>query len=248
MAYLKQVEYAMQAMMANSYLITCAQKNPNALINSLKSVALSGLSLSKITSQGYLVPFNGEIQFMPSYIGLRDLMVRTGLVHNIEANLVYVDDYFSVSFGADGKLEHRPAVFSKNRKKEHILGGYFYAKLCSGVDCFGTMSIEELELIHKRSPSFGKASPWSSDYEEMLKKSLIRRGWKSVPHTGVSSENLRIIEMAFNANDKLFYDPEDKNNQQSKVGSNSILLNDSAPMSQPVQEAVVVEEPANSEQ
>ncbi len=208
MAYLQQVEFAMQAMQANPFLITCAQRNPGALINSLKQVALSGLSLSPVSKQGYLVPFKNEISFMPSYIGLRDLLVKTGLVQNLEARLVYTDDYFEISYGEGGRLVHKPNVFSKNRKKENILGGYFMVTLSSGKLIYDTMSIDELESVHKRSPSFGKQSPWASDYEEMLKKTLVRRGYKSVPHVLASVEQIKIIELALANDNKFFIEPE----------------------------------------
>lgn len=207
MAYLKQVEFAMQAMQANSYLVSCAQKSPIPLINALKQVALSGLSLSPVVKQGYLVPFKGEISFMPSYIGLRDLLVRTGLVQNIEAHIVYVDDFFEITYGNGSHLLHKPAVFSKNRTAKDILGGYFIATLSSGKLVYDTMSADELEEIHKRSPSFGKQSPWDTDRTEMLKKTLIRRGFKSVPHTNASAEQLKVIEMAFDNDGQFFYDP-----------------------------------------
>lgn len=246
MAYLQQVEYAMQAMQANSFLVTCAQKDPVSLINALKQVALSGLSLSNVTRQGYLVPFKMSISFMPSYIGLRDLLVRTGLVQNIEARLVYPDDEFEITYGESGKLYHKPAVFSKRRKNEDILGGYFIATLSSGKLIYDTMSIDELEAIHRRSPSFGKQSPWDSDRQEMLKKSLIRRGFKSVPHTLASEEQMRVIEMAFSNDDQFFIDANSK--QPSKNTASGSFFEDAEEVAEVIDPETGEVKPAEPQQ
>lgn len=205
-ALLREVEYAVQAMTANSYLAQCAQKNPDALVNSIKNIALTGLSLNPAVKQAYLVPFKGDITFMPSYIGLRDLLVKTGLVINIEAHLVYVDDEFEVSYGESGYLIHKPKVFSKNRTDKDILGGYYIAELPSGKKSYDTMSIDEIMKVYKASPSYGKTSPWQTWFSEMAKKTLIRKGYKGVPHTNVNDEILKVIEYTMKADDRFFYE------------------------------------------
>ena len=206
MAFRREVEYAVQAMTANSFLVTCAKQNPQDLVTAIQNIALTGLSLNPVTKQAYLVPFKSKITFMPSYAGMRDLLVRTGLCTNIEAHLVYTDDYFSITYGEGGRLEHRPAVFSKNRTDKDVLGGYFIATLPSGQLIYDTMSVEEIDKIYKQSPSYGKQSPWQNWWQEMAKKTLIRRGFKSIPHTNMTEENLKVIEATMKADDKFYYD------------------------------------------
>jgi len=212
-AFRKEVEYSLQAFANNSFLVTCARQNPQDLITSIQNVALSGLSLSPTLKQGYLVPFKNRITFMVSYMGMRDLLIKTGLCMNIEAHLVYKDDYFSISYGEGGRLEHRPNAFSKNRTKDDIMGGYFIATLPSGQLIYDTMSIMEIEEVRKASPSYGKSnSPWDGAwYPEMCKKTLIRRGFKSIPHTDMNEKNLQVIEATMKNDDQFFYE-EKKNN------------------------------------
>lgn len=247
MTYLQQVEYAMQAMQANSYLVTCAQKNPVDLLNALKQIALSHLSLSPVFKQGYLVPFSGKITFMPSYIGLRDLLIRTGLVVNIEAHLVYPEDVFNVEFGANASLVHKPNFFSGKRSPKDVIGGYFVAKLTSGEQVFDVMTIAEIEKVHKASPSYGKTSPWDSWPEEMMKKTLIRRGFKAVPHTNATEANLKIIEMAFNNDNQFFFDPEAERKAASQSHA-SIFDVPVEEVEQPEQQSSVAQEPAQAAQ
>ena len=184
-------------MMANPYLIDCAAQHPDDLVNALKNVALTGSTLNPVLKQGYLVPFKGKISFMPSYMGLVDVLNRSGLVRKIEAHPVFDGDEFSVTYGTAEQLIHKPDPWG-TRDKDHLKGCYYYIELADGTTMWDTMSAEEIEDVRRRSPSVtkGKASPWDTDYIEMAKKTLIRRAFKAVPKTGLSDDKLKTITAA----------------------------------------------------
>ena len=193
----KEIDFAAQAMMANPYLIECAAQHPDDLVNALKNVALTGSTLNPVLKQGYLVPFKGKISFMPSYMGLVDVLNRSGLVRKIEAHPVFEGDEFSVTYGTAEQLIHKPNPWG-TRDKEHLKGCYYYIELADGTTMWDTMSAAEIEDVRRRSPSVtkGKASPWDTDYIEMAKKTLIRRAFKAVPKTGLSDDKLKAITAA----------------------------------------------------
>lgn len=193
----KEIDFAAQAMMANPYLIECAAQHPDDLVNALKNVALTGSTLNPVLKQGYLVPFKGKISFMPSYMGLVDVLNRSGLVRKIEAHPVFDGDEFSVTYGTAEQLIHKPDPWG-TRDKDHLKGCYYYIELADGTTMWDTMSAEEIEDVRRRSPSVtkGKASPWDTDYIEMAKKTLIRRAFKAVPKTGLSDDKLKTITAA----------------------------------------------------
>lgn len=193
----KEIDFAAQAMMANPYLIDCAAQHPDDLVNALKNVALTGSTLNPVLKQGYLVPFKGKISFMPSYMGLVDVLNRSGLVRKIEAHPVFDGDEFSVTFGTAEQLIHKPNPWG-TRDKDHLKGCYYYIELADGTTMWDTMSAAEIEDVRRRSPSVtkGKASPWDTDYIEMAKKTLIRRAFKAVPKTGLSDDKLKTITAA----------------------------------------------------
>lgn len=193
----KEIDFAAQAMMANPYLIECAAQHPDDLVNALKNVALTGSTLNPVLKQGYLVPFKGKISFMPSYMGLVDVLNRSGLVRKIEAHPVFDGDEFSVTFGTAEQLIHKPNPWGI-RDKDHLKGCYYYIELADGTTMWDTMSAAEIEDVRRRSPSVakGKASPWDTDYIEMAKKTLIRRAFKAVPKTGLSDDKLKTITAA----------------------------------------------------
>lgn len=200
----KEIDFAAQAMLSNSFLVTCAQSHPEDLVNALKNVALTHSTLNPVLKQGYLVPFKGRITFMPSYMGLVDMLLNNGLVRKIEAHPVFEGEEFEIAFGTNAHLHHVPNPWG-TRDKDHLKGCYYYVELSDGTPMYDTMSLEEIEAIRNRSPSSGqgKASPWDTDYIEMAKKSLIRRAFKAVPKGSISEDKLKVVEVAFDYDEKV---------------------------------------------
>lgn len=200
----REITYAAQAMMANNFLISCAQSNPMDFINALKNVALSGLSLSPALKQAYLVPFKGKISFMPSYMGMQDLLANNGHVRKIESYPVFEGDTFEIQHGTDEKLIHKPDPWGE-RTKEKLLGCYWIAELTDGTKLFNNMTKAEIEEIKGRSPSVakGKSSPWDTDYIEMARKTCLRRGFKALPKGSISEERMKVVEAAFDYDEKV---------------------------------------------
>lgn len=200
----REITYAAQAMMANNFLITCAQSNPMDFINALKNVALSGLSLSPALKQAYLVPFKGKISFMPSYMGMQDLLANNGHVRKIESYAVFEGDEFEIQHGTEEKLVHKPNPWGE-RTKDKMLGCYWIAELTDGTKLFNNMTKAEIEEVMKRSPSVakGKTSPWDTDYIEMARKTCLRRGFKALPKGSISDERMKVVEAAFDYDEKV---------------------------------------------
>lgn len=200
----REIDFAAQAMLANSYLVTCAQQHPMEFVNALKNVALTGSTLNPTLKQGYLVPFKGKITFMPSYMGLVDLLVNNGLVRKVEAHPVFKGEEFVVKHGTGGGIFHKPNPWGR-RDKDNLLGCYYFAVLTDGTELFDTMSREEIDTIKGRSPSAktDKSSPWDTDYLEMAKKTLVRRAFKMIPKRGISEDKVKAIDAVFDYDEKV---------------------------------------------
>ena len=196
----KEIDFAAQAMLSNSFLVTCAQSHPEDLVNALKNVALTHSTLNPVLKQGYLVPFKGRITFMPSYMGLVDMLLNNGLVRKIEAHAVFEGEEFEVVYGTNAHLHHVPNPWGK-RDKEHLKGCYYYVELSDGTPMYDTMSLEEIEAIRKRSPSSsqGKQSPWDTDYIEMAKKGLALDTLIPTPKGFTTMGEIKVGDEVFNA-------------------------------------------------
>lgn len=166
------------------------------LVNALKNVAQSGLTLNPVLKLGYLVPFKGKILFMASYMGQVSVLARMGLVCKVEAHPVFEGDEFVITYGTAEQLIHKPNPWG-TRDKDHLKGCYYYMELANGKAMWDTMSVAEIEDVRRRSPSVtkGKSSPWDTDYIEMAKKTLIRRAFKvafkHAADNGAESESKR---------------------------------------------------------
>lgn len=200
----REIDFAVQAMLANNYLVECATNYPLEFANALKNVALTGSTLNPVLKQGYLVPFKGKVQFMPSYMGLIDVLVNSGLVKKIEAHCVYKGDKFDIQYGSNGHLIHKPDPWGE-RSEKTVLGAYYYAVLIDGAEIFDQMNKAEVDLIKQRSPSVAKkkSSPWDTDYLEMMKKTLVRRAFKMIPKKGISEDKLKAIQGIFDYDEKV---------------------------------------------
>lgn len=198
----REIDFAAQAMLSNTYLITVASQNPISLISALKNLALVGYTLNPVRKQGYLVPMGKAIVFMPSYMGLVDELAASGLVKKIEAHPVFEGEDFEIKLGTGGYLKHKPNPWGK-REKENLKGCYWYAIMVDGTEMFDTVSAEEIEKIRKRAPSAKNTSPWDTDYIEMSRKTAIRNGYKKIPKKGISDEKLKVLNVMFDYDEKV---------------------------------------------
>lgn len=192
----REIDFAAQEMLSNTYLITVATQNPVSLINALKNLALVGYTLNPVRKQGYLVPMGKAIVFMPSYMGLVDELASSGLVKKIEAHPVFDGEDFEIKLGTNGYLRHKPNPWGK-REKENLKGCYWYAIMVDGTEMFDTLAAYEIEKIRKRAPSAKSSSPWDTDYIEMARKTAIRNGYKKIPKKGISEEKLKVLNIMF---------------------------------------------------
>lgn len=202
--FAKEASFALQAFSNNSYLETCAKNDRVAVINAIINVAQTGLTLNPVLKLGYLIPMDKKVQFWASYMGKREIVMRTGLVRDAYARLVYAGEFFEIKYGTGGYLKHTPDPWGK-KKLEDVKGGYWYCILKDGTEKFGTMSDEEIEAIARRSPSANAShSPWKTDREQMALKTVFNRGFKEMPKSGISDNQLRALEASDRVEDKMF--------------------------------------------
>lgn len=187
--YPTEARYALQIFQSNSFLMDCASKNVASLQAALRNVAMVGLTLSPVLGLAYLIPRKGAVCLDISYKGMITLLHRFGAIHNMVVELVYEgDDFEYVPSRLDDPIRHVANVFSKNRGE--CIGGYAITSLPNGAIIPTVMTKEEFENIKNRSESAkaGKASPWSTDENEMRKKTVVRRASKMIPKTFIKPQ------------------------------------------------------------
>lgn len=172
---------AMTAVTQNPALGECT---PGSFIGAMLTAAQLGLEPNTPLGQAYLIPFRNkdrglECQFQLGYRGLIELAHRSGEFKDISAHIVYENDEFEYELGLDPKLRHVPAM----KDRGQIAWVYAVYHLTSGGYGFEVMSYQDIE-DHRRQ--YSKASqkgfsPWTTSWEEMAKKTVIKKALKYAP-------------------------------------------------------------------
>lgn len=171
---------ALSAIRVNPTLAECT---PISFMASLMQASQLGLEVNTPLGQAYIIPYKNkgklEAQFQLGYKGLVDLAYRSGQFKSIYAHVVYENDEFEFEYGLEQKLVHKPA---KSNRGNPI---WYYAvyHLKNGGYGFEVMSVEDIKEHAKRySQSFNsKYSPWQNNFDEMAKKTVLKRVLKYAP-------------------------------------------------------------------
>lgn len=194
----REMAFALQILKANDYLATVASGNPDSLKEAIINVAAVGLSLSPVHKQAYLVPRKQRVCLDISYQGLVDLATTKGSILWAKAEIVHERDTFE-HVGINKEPKHS---FNPFGERGPIVGGYCLAKMVSGDLLVDFMSIKEIFTIRDRSEGYrsfkagkAKSTPWDTDEGEMIKKTLVRRAYKSWPKAMAKDELDRAIDV-----------------------------------------------------
>ena len=156
---------------------------PQSFLGAMMNAAQLGLEPNTPLGQAYLIPFENrkkgitECQFQIGYKGLIDLAYRSGEVKMIDAQTVYENDEFEYELGMDPVLKHKPARTNRGNPI------YFYAtfKLTNGGQGFQVMSIEDVQEHAKKYSKTYNNGPWQTNFEEMAKKTVLKKLLKYAP-------------------------------------------------------------------
>lgn len=178
--------------------LNCIAKTPkllectaSSLVQSIITFAEWGLHPNPQTGLCYLVPYrdnkSGTVTATPmlGYRGMIELARRSGQVIDVEARIVREGEPFICKFGFMPQLEHHPGWDSEGE----VVGVYAIARLKEGSPHVELMSPEQVERIRARSKS-ANDGPWKNDWEEMAKKTVVRRMMKYLPLTGELADAL----------------------------------------------------------
>jgi recombination protein RecT len=178
-------------------LVECGR---DSLLGAVMTCSQLGLEPGNGLGHAYLLPFDKrakvegqwktvgtDCQLIIGYRGMIDLARRSGQIVSLSARSVFQSDRFNYRFGLDETIEHIPA----DGERGNLTHVYAVAKLKDGGVQFEVMSRAEIEKV--RAGSKAKDSgPWVSHFEEMAKKTAIRRLFKYLP---VSIEMQRAVTL-----------------------------------------------------
>lgn len=176
--------------------------DPMSFMGALMQVSQLGLEPGGALGHAYLLPFkvkrkhgnewreHMEVQVIIGYRGMIDLARRSGQIESLSARVVREKDAFSYGYGLDETLHHVPFEGVDAGDITHF---YAVAKLKGGGVQFEVMTAAQVNVVRDNSQGYKAAlasaekykgeikSPWATNYDEMGRKTVVRRLFKYLP-------------------------------------------------------------------
>lgn len=163
------------------------QCTPLSLLQCVITAAELGLEPGGALGHAYLVPFKNTATLIIGYRGFIQLMRNTRQLSSIRAVVVHEKDVFKLREGIEQSIKHEPYLDGEPGPLKYV---YCVAKLKDGSIQIEVMTRAQIDSIRARSRSSSNG-PWTTDYEEMAKKTVVRRIAKYLP---LSAEMEKAIE------------------------------------------------------
>jgi recombination protein RecT len=161
-------------------VITACNKNPklwDCTPSSVASVILQAAQWGLMPDghHAHLIPYGNDATLQFDYKGILALVMRSGEVAHIHADIVCQNDKYRFNLG---KVEEHVVDLSKDRGEAYAV--YAMVRFKDGETAAIQMSKAEVEAIRKASRS-GSSGPWATYPMEMWKKTAFKRLAKWLP-------------------------------------------------------------------
>jgi len=172
--------------------ITALTRTPKLLECTKESVFkclldLSAMGLEPDGRRAHLIPYGKQCTVIIDYKGIVELMRRSGDVVTIHADIICENDEFDHNMG-----EISRHTYSLIDPRGEMIAVYCQVTFKDGSKQSAIMTKAEVQGIQNRSRS-GSSGPWKTDFNEMAKKTVVRRVSKMIT---LSPEIAQHIEAA----------------------------------------------------
>jgi recombination protein RecT len=167
-----------------------AKCDARTFVGAVIQLSQLGLEPGGALGHAYLIPFENkregttDVQIIIGYRGMIDLARRSGQIASLQAVIVREGDDFNVMLGLNPDLRH-VSSFDPEKAMTFV---YAVAVFRDGARQFEVMSRAEVERIRNNSQGYKSAvqynkkdNPWMTNFDEMAKKTVIRRLFKYLP-------------------------------------------------------------------
>lgn len=143
-----------------------------------------------------------NVVYIPMIKGLMKLVSQSPQIADWNTGLVYEAEYeqgrFDYQAGDDPKIMHKPLIVGD---RGQVVAAYSIVRLRSGVVKIEVMTRGQLDGIMNRTKSKNAdgrvTGPWATDTEEMFRKTVARRHFKSLPLTEKLSTAFERVDVLY---------------------------------------------------
>jgi recombination protein RecT len=166
----------------------------HSLFEAAVKAAQDGLLPDK--RDGAFVIFKDKVQWMPMVGGILKKVRNSGELKSIAAHVVYSGDEFRYELGDEERIEHRPNLFGDRGEPiavyavAHTKDGGIYREIMS------TKDVEKVRAVSRAKNN----GPWKEWWDEMARKTVIRRLAKRLPMSSDLDDIIRRDDEMYDLN------------------------------------------------
>lgn len=183
------------ALVARSKTPGLQKCTPQSILMAVMNAAETGLEPNTPLQHAALVPrYNSktktfEAHFEPMWRGMVAMARRSCGLKSCRARLVYDTDKWSIEEGVARDLKHTPNLEAQDRGKVVLV--YSVAEMDDGTVEWDYMTLKQIEKIREQYSKAKDSGPWVDSWDEMAKKTVVKRLMKSLP---ITDDVARVIE------------------------------------------------------
>lgn len=163
-----------------------------SIIQAVKDSASLGLEPTGLTGEGWIIVYGRTATFQPGYRGYLKRIRNSGIVQDIDCQLVYMNDAFDLQLGTDPDVKHTPKLVGELDEEGKPIaergdyrGAYAWARMPSGTKVVEWMTTADIQSVRTNFSKAANADAWVKSWGEMARKTVIRRLAKRLPQNAV---------------------------------------------------------------
>lgn len=171
--------------------------NPAELQAGLLKGAYLGLDFFK--KECYLIPYGSKVNFQTDYKGETKFVKRYAIrpIHEIYAKIVREGDFFEEKI-TDGhpSIDFKPKPFNT----AEIVGAFAVALYKDGGMDYEVMTTKDINSVRSNYSKMSNSGAWKNSWDEMAKKTVLRRLCKHIETDFESTEAMKAWEDGSDSN------------------------------------------------
>jgi recombination protein RecT len=173
----RMLRVALTAATTTPALLKC---DARSVAGCIVQAAILGLEPSTVLGEAYLIPYGKTCQLVPGWKGLLKLVRNSGELLMVNAQEVRQRDLFEFEDGLDPFLRHKRAPGGPEERGP-VVAYWAGAVLKGGGKQFVVMTRQEVEAHARKYSKAFTTGPWKSEFDEMAKKTCLRKLCKYLP-------------------------------------------------------------------